>query len=264
MEAYLDSLNGERQERRKREAWAAAKPYWGRLKPATIDEAVSLAYPAWRKRAANTIRQELSLVRTALNWAAAGKRLDDVPKITLPPMQETSVGHLSKDEFRRLLDGCERPHVKLFAMLGVTTGGRKSALLQAKWDQVDFQRGLFNLNPEGRKQNSKHRATVPLNDLILNALREAKQAALTDYVIEHNGKPLLDIKKGFAAAAKRANLKAHPHMLRHSAAVWMAEDRVPMAEIASFLGHRDISVTARVYARFNPDYLRGAAESLCW
>lgn len=64
------------------------------------------------------------------------------------------------------------------------------------------------------------------------------------------------------AAAERNNLKAHPHMFRHSAAVWMAEDRVPMSEIASFLAHRDINVTVSVYARHHPDYLREAARSL--
>jgi len=46
--------------------------------------------------------------------------------------------------------------------------------------------------------------------------------------------------------------------------VWMAEDRVPMSEIAAFLGHRDSAVTSKVYARYNPDFLRGAARSLTW
>lgn len=264
VEAYLDGLGGERQEKRKREAWAAAKAYWGTLRSETVDEGVSLAYPAWRKRSANTHRHELSLVRTALNWAVAQKHLDRAPKVTLPPMPETSVGHLTKAQFRTFLAGCGSPHVELFAMLGVTTGGRKSALLQAKWVQVDFDRALLNLNGDGRQQNSKYRATVPLNELILDKLREAKAAALTEYIIEHHGKPLLDIKKGFAAAATRSGVYAHPHMLRHSAAVWMAEDRVPMAEIASFLGHRDLNVTVRIYAKFHPEYLRRAASSLSW
>lgn len=262
--AYLDSLGGERQEKRKREAWKAAGPYWAKLEPATIDKGVSLAYPDWRRRSVNTVRAELALVRTALNWAVEEKHLNKAPPIKLPPMPETSVDHLTKKQFRKFLDGCGTPHVRLFSMLAVTTGGRKTALLQAKWDQVDFQRGFIDLNPKGRVQNRKHRATVPLNDMILPVLRAAKQIALTDHIIEHRGKPLADIKKGFGAASNRSGVHTHPHMLRHSAAVWMAEDRVPMPEIASFLGHRDISVTVRVYARYHPDYLRSAARSLRW
>lgn len=267
IDAYLgpqDKPRGVPDDKRKREAWAAAKAYWAHLHPAIIDEAVSLAYPAWRKRSANTHRQELSLVRTALNWAVNGNKLDKAPKITLPPQPETSVGHLTKTQFRKFLLGCVTPHVKLFAMLAVTTGGRKSAILQARWSQVDLERGLLQLNPEGRKQNSKYRATVPLNDMILPALREARKTAATEFIIEHRDAPVLDIKKGIAAAAMRSKLKVHPHMFRHSAAVWMAEDRVPMPEIASFLGHRDINVTTRIYARYHPDFLRRAAQSLTW
>ena len=267
VDAYLgpvERLDPVPDAKRKREAWAAAKGYWAHLKPSLVDEAVSLGYPAWRNRSANTHRQELSLIRTALNWAVANNHLTKAPKITLPAMPETSVGHLTKVQFRQFLLGCGMPHVKLFAMLGVTTGGRKSAILQAKWTQVDFDRALLQLNPEGRKQNSKYRATVPLNDLIMPALREAKEGAVTEYIIEHRGAPLLDIKKGIAAASKRSGVYAHPHMFRHSAAVWMAEDRVPMSEIASFLGHRDINVTIRIYARYHPDYLREAARSLTW
>lgn len=267
VDAYLgpkDTPRGVPDDKRKREAWAAAKGYWANLDPLVIDEQVSLAYPAWRNRSANTHRQELSLVRTALNWAVNQSSLERAPKIALPAQPESSVGHLTKVQFRKFLLGCGLPHVKLFAMLAVTTGGRKSAILQAKWDQVDFHRALLQLNPEGRRQNSKYRATVPLNDLILSSLSQAKQQAATSYIIEHKGAQLADIKKGIAAASRRSGVKCHPHMFRHSAAVWMAEDRVPMSEIASYLGHRDINVTTRVYAKYHPDYLREAARSLTW
>lgn len=262
--AYLDSLGGEKQEARKRECWAAAGDFWRDLKPDQVDAKVSKDYLRWRNRATNTMRHELSLVRTACNWAVGERHIPAAPPIKLPPLPETSVGHISKEEFRRFLDGCATPHVRLFAMLGVTTGGRKTALLEAKWDQVDFTRRILNLNPEGRRQNSKFRATVPLNDMILPALREAHRTRTIEFIIEHKGSRLKDIKKGFAAAAKRSGVACHPHMLRHSAAVWMAEDRVPMAEIAQYLGHRDINITVRVYARFHPDYLRDAASSLTW
>ena len=182
--------------------------------------------------------------------------------IVLPTMPETSVGHLSKTQFRQFLLGCASAHVGLFAMLAVTTGGRKSAILQAKSDQVDFDRAIFQLNADGRRQNSKYRATVPLNEMILAPLIDAKEKATAPYIIEHRGKGLGQIKNGIDTAAKRSGIKVHPHMFGHSAAVWMAEDRVPMAEIASFLVHRNIAVTVSTYARYSPDYLRGAAQSL--
>lgn len=53
-----------------------------------------------------------------------------------------------------------------------------------------------------------------------------------------------------------------PQFLRHTAAVWMAEAKPPMAEIAQYLGHEDDRITQRVYARYSPDYLRQAAAAL--
>ena len=109
VDAYLDGLEGIRDEKRKREAWVAAKPYWASLHPGGIEEAASLAYPGWRNRSTNTHRQELSLIRTALNWAVRGKHLEVAPVIALPTMPETSVGHLTKLQFWQFLLGCASP-----------------------------------------------------------------------------------------------------------------------------------------------------------
>jgi len=71
------------------------------------------------------------------------------------------------------------------------------------------------------------------------------------------------VKRGLKFAAARACLgPVSPHLLRHSAAVHMAEKRVPMEEIAQYLGHNNVEVTRRIYARFSPDYLRSAAQAL--
>ncbi len=53
-----------------------------------------------------------------------------------------------------------------------------------------------------------------------------------------------------------------PHVLRHTAAVWMAEAGVTMPEIAAYLGHADSRITERIYAKFSPEYLRRAARAL--
>jgi len=109
----------------------------------------------------------------------------------------------------------------------------------------------------------KGRATVPMTDTLRAVLQTAKEAARSDYVIEYGGQRVGSVKKGLAAAGRRAGLgHVTPHMLRHSAAVWMAEAGVPMAEIAQVLGHRDATVTQKVYAVFSPHHLRSAVSVL--
>jgi Phage integrase family len=72
------------------------------------------------------------------------------------------------------------------------------------------------------------------------------------------------LKRALKTAARAAGITktVSPHILRHSAAVHMAEDDVSMEKIQQFLGHSDINVTRRIYARFSPNYLRDAARAL--
>lgn len=161
-----------------------------------------------------------------------------------------------------LLGAASMPHVKLFIRLALSTAGRASALLELTWDRVDVSARRIDLRDPDRPRTRKGRAMVPINDSLLEALVKAREGATSQYVIEWGGERVLSVKKEVGAAARRAGLKCSPHVLRHTAAVWMAEDGVPMEQIAQYLGHNDSRTTERVYARFSPDYLSAAARSL--
>lgn len=274
VDAWLDTLDGKRDEKRKREAWKAAKPFWGNLRPDHVDDKTSQSYMAWRAKAANTMRNELGPIRTALKWAGKEGIIpkDKVPAIILPAMPESEVEHLTKPQFRKFLAGCHAPHVKLFVQLALTTGARSKHLLSLPWVRVDLDRRRINLKPgravaletDEKEAPNKGRAIVPINDRLYPLLVEAKAAALTPFVIEHNGERIASIRKGMEAASARSGIHCTPHMLRHSAAVWMAEERTPMEEIAAYLGHKNPLITATVYAKFHPDYLQRAAKALDW
>lgn len=266
VEAYLRAKADMLSIKRAKVAWKAAAGFWAKLPVGRVDKRAAEDYRLKHrpKCKAITVRNELAVIRAALNWAAREQLITSAPFIQMPKLPPPSIGHLSKAEFRQLLDGAARPHVKLFMKLAVATGARSNALLDLTWDRVDFTRGLIKLNAEDRVQTSKYRATVPMNAQIRGALEEAREGALSPYVIEHGREKVGSIRKGFEAACKRSGIVATPHMLRHSAAVWMAEARTPMAEIAQYLGHTDSRITERVYARFSPDFLAGAAEALTW
>ncbi len=98
---------------------------------------------------------------------------------------------------------------------------------------------------------------------IVPALTAAKAAALTEYVIEWACKPVKSVKKAISRTAQRAGLMGvTPYVLRHTAAVWMAEAGVPMSEIAAYMGHTSPTVTFRTYARYSPEYLRKASQAI--
>jgi integrase len=266
VEAYLKAKAEMLSIRRAKVAWKAAERYWGRMPISRIDEHVVEAYGTQERPHCKliTVRNELAVIRAALNWAAKKKLIGAAPFIGMPKLPESEVGHLSKEQFRQLLAGARRPHVKLFMQLAVATGARSNALLDLTWDRVDFDLGIIKLNRAGRVQTSKYRSVVPMNAQIRGILAEAKEGALSEFVIEHGRAKVGSIRKGFEAASERSGIEATPHMLRHSAAVWMAMARTPMPEIAQYLGHSDSRITERVYARFSPDFLAGAADALTW
>jgi integrase len=243
------------------DAWKALKPEAAHFRPDQITRQWSRDYRAKRLAAGRqdgTIRRELATLRAGLRWA--NKNTPAVVELPSAPPPKDRV--LKRAEVDRLADGADRFHIKLAIRLLYATAARKEAILDLTWDRVDFERGLINLVKDDGKRR-KGRAVVPAGEKALALLREAKDAALTDYVIEWAGKPVRSIRTGFAAACRRAGLKdVTPHVLRHSAAVAMAEQGIPMQVIAQAMGHSDDRITQRVYAKFSPDYLRAAMAVL--
>lgn len=249
---------------RQANAWKALKSFWEGVSPRLIDEDMAKGYAARRGRAAATVRYELSMLAVALRWAKKKGLISDAPVIWRPSQPERRERHLSREEFRRFLAEVKAPHARLYMVLAIATCARPKALLELTWDRVDFTRGLIDLNPRGRAQTAKRRPVVPIADYALPELQTAYEGRQSEHVIERGGKGLASIKKAFSAASKRSNVYATPYTLRHTGAVWRAEERVPMAEIAQLMGHDDDRTTQKHYARFSPDFLRSAANAGRW
>jgi integrase len=246
--------------------WKALRERFGEMDAEAITVADCRAHMAERRTAGikdGTLLTELGHLRMVLRWAEKQKLIAQTPHVERPPKPKPSERHLTREQARALRDAATHPHLKLFIVLAQTTGARSAALLQLTWDRVDFERGQIDLRNPFLKVPHKGRAIVPMNRDARAALLEARAGALSPYVIEWGGKPVASVKKGLRVTAARAGLgHVSPHMLRHSAAVHMAEAGVPMDEIAQYLGHTNARVTREVYARFSPDYLRNAAAAL--
>jgi integrase len=249
---------------RQRDAWKAMRAYWEHVNPSLIDNEMAQGYAKARDVAAATVRYELGMLAVALRWAKGKKLIGEAPEIWRPAPPERIERHLTREQFRRFLAEVKAPHAKLYMVLAIATCARPTAILQITWDRVDFDRGLIDLNPRGRSQTAKRRPTVPISDYALEPLRAAYEARQSEYVIERGGKQVANIKKAFSAASERSSVHATPYTLRHTGAVWRAEDGVPMAEIAQLMGHDDSRTTEKHYARFSPTFLRKAANAGAW
>ncbi|MBA4306453.1 MAG: integrase [Sphingopyxis sp.] len=247
---------------RREDAWKAMKPFWDNVDPLLIDKAMVTKYSKGRNVGAATLRLELGMLSTSLNMAFKAGQIQRKPDIPLPAAPERIERHLTVRQFRRFMEGVRAPHARLYMQLGINTMARPSAILELKWSQVNFDRGLIDFNQPGRIQTKKKRPIVPMNRTLRAALETAYQARQTDYVIEHGSDRILCIKKAFLAASQRSGVKATPYTLRHTGAVWAAERGIPMSQLAQYMGHDDSRTTEKHYARYSPDYLRGVADAL--
>ncbi len=246
---------------RRQDAWKAAAPFWENIDPSLIDEEMVRKYCEKRMVGPATVRLELSMIGTALRQAPKGKVIE-IPKIWLPQLPEPIVRHLTIAEFHRFLASVMAPHVRLYALLGVFTLARPTAILEMRWKQVDMVRKIIVLNREGRVQNAKRRPVVPINNLLYEALVLANSMKTSEFVVEHAGDAIASIKKAFQATSERSKIKATPYTLRHTGAVWAAEQGVSMSELAQMMGHDDDRTTQKYYARYSPTYLRKVSSAI--
>lgn len=249
-----------------RGSWKQAEPTFGHLRPDQVTREVCRAYRDMRYKQGRmpaTVRKDLETVRAALNFFKKGGQ----SVFELPPQPKAKDRFLSKAEARALIKAARKvPHIRAFIVLSLTTAARQSALLELTWDRVDFRLGRISLAlGDDMDDSRKRRANVPMNRRARMYLEALHRARTSDYVIEWGGHRVLSVKKGFRAAVDRAGLdNVTPHILRHTAASWMAMARVDMLDISKYLGHSDMSVTIKRYAKVHPDFLKKASEALDW
>jgi integrase len=211
-----------------------------------------------------TIRQELSSLTSAWNIAIGANLISiTMPKLDLPPLSEPKDVALTEEQARDLIAACEHDHLRLFIRLCLDTAGRPGAILALPWHRVNLDRGLVDLRETREERDARGNAVVkpaahvPINDEIVESLVEARKKAVTGNVIEFAGKPIASVRKSFGTAIERAGLSGldvTPHVLRHTAATWMAQADVSLFEIAGRMGHRETSTTERIYAHHRPSY----------
>lgn len=215
-----------------------------------------------------TISRELGILRSALQWAVRAEILTEARFVQLPDKQPGKDRWLTRSEAARLLRAARqepkaRWHLVLFILLALYTGARTEAILTLRWfAQVNLDRNRIDYNPPGRPETLKRRPVVRIGKRLRTFLMLARARANSPYVLTYQGEPPKRIIKGFASAVNRAGLDGvSAHTLRHTCGTWLAQQGVPLYEIAGMLGHSN-ERTTELYAHHHPDFQKNATDAL--
>jgi integrase len=247
-----------------------------------------------------TANRCLAIISAVWNWGAKRdqvKAADNPAKGIERNAEQGKERYLSTDELARLGDAIRRgeteglpwntdeakptskhlpkgPHLTLIdahaaaaLRLLILTGARLREILTAKWDYIDWERGIMLL-PDSKTGKK----TIYLSAAALAVLKSIPRTPGTPYIVPGEKRrpkpgeakpapsPRADLKRPWAAIAKAAGFEdVRLHDLRHSFASMGAGASLGLPIIGKLLGHSQPATTAR-YSHLDADPMRRAAD----
>ena len=178
-------------------------------------------------------------------------------------------GNVIRGERTRLLEACRASENKALypaVVLALSTGARKSEIMNLSWSDIDLQRGMIALETT----KNKERRALYLTGHALELVKEMRKVRRIDSDLlfpakakkgQRIKKPI-DLKRSFTTALKRAGIEDFRwHDLRHSAASYLAMNGASLAEIAEILGHKTLQMVKR-YSHISETHARNVVSAM--
>jgi len=205
-----------------------------------------------------SINRPLQLIRQAYGLAVKRGHLSRVPCIEfLSEKGNARKGFCEEREFRTI-HGFLPEYLQDLALFGYCTGMRLGEVLSLKWEYVKGD--VIELQAEDAKGDGDegNARLIPMvgKDLagILERRKIARQVKAGDtttlaaLIFHHNGKPIVDIRKAWKTACKKAGVPDRLfHDLRRSAVKNLDEAGVSRDVAMQISGHK----TQAMYSRYN-------------
>lgn len=187
----------------------------------------------------STVSTRAHAIMKYFEWKGEPIRLD------CPTIRMKEPEYLSVVQIQKLLSVCRTPLEKTLITVLFDTAIRISELLNLELPDIDRSTLLICVTRKGGRReevNISEKALEVLDEWISARHSESKKVFMgLDYY-----SAWLMVK----AVGKRAKMKLHPHMLRHSRAIQMRKAGATLEDVKDHLGHQSIVTTANIYSRF--------------
>jgi len=215
-----------------------------------------------------TINRYWVAMQTALNMAVkewdwlAKNPMSNISKLKEP---EGRKRFLSDKERDALLEACKvsnNPYLYTIVIVALSTGARRSEILNLKWSQVDFKRNtIYLFETKNKESRALYLHSQALDCIKCLRPKDYDENDLVFKSFKNSDKPY-EIKKSWETALRTAKIKDFRfHDLRHSAASYLAMNGATLAEIAEVLGHKTLAMVKR-YAHLSESHTSNVVKNM--
>ena len=231
-----------------------------------------------KKVSSSTVNRELACLKHAITMAeewdmyAGNLKTKKIKLLKEPPGR---LRYLLEDEMSRLIKEAIPLHLKVYYVLAFTTGMRKGEILGLKWENIDLENGLIQVEKTvtGNSPKSGKRREISIFPGVCDVLTWWKRQIGKEYnlhdFIPHYVPPvdedsvftIHDVRSAHRTACKKAGItNFRIHDGRHTAATLLRRKGTELDTLMEILGHSTIKMTMR-YAHVGSDEKKEAAES---
>ncbi|WP_456777746.1 hypothetical protein [Bradyrhizobium sp. USDA 3315] len=203
--------------------------------------------------------KEVLLLDSAPNVYTQAK---DVAELTALPDSEPRDWLPTLEQLGHFIDAIDVRQENLFrfVILALNTWARPEAILDLRTDkQVEWNIGLIDLNPPGRRQTKKHRPKIRLTENLRGWLKHWDRSAPMTW----DDQPITTMKRTFKRHAVACGLPSFTqYTIRHFMATSVRRAKPPVSKEQRdvWLGHDD-GRTASWYEHHDPDFLEDARRA---
>lgn len=217
---------------------------------------------------AATVKHILVLLRILLNWGAKNGLCAAINpeqlQFDIPKLDNERTESMTDDQIHAYLGALDQEQDQNLASLfrlALVTGMRKSALLNLRWDDCDFENRVITLRGEVAKKGKTE--YIPMNAAAFHVL-QAMQRVESAYIFPgKNGGPRKELRRMAQRVKRKAGLSEdfRPlHGLRHAFASYLiSSGKVDLYTMQKLLTHSSPKMTQR-YAHLADERLRKASQ----
>jgi len=198
-----------------------------------------------------SINLELRSMKSIFNYAYDNDMIfkDLSKKIKPLQIKDDKCKSFTKEEINLLFNNMEDSELKDIYSLLYLTGSRRNEILNIKYEDIDFTKGIINIYQEKPLKNTGLKR-LPITDEMKNVLKKYFYTENNILIFHEPNEKLFKISPSYVTHSFKKIVRKHKlddylhlHSLRHSAGTHLTGNGAGLSQVKSILGHSSTKVT---------------------